>query len=152
MLMGILKTWKRETFSFLLYLSLKESLGNLVGRVSFCWLHNSGEYYFFLHRMTRYVGICGLAKYNINKPKISPLFPPWVNNIHCDLCEMYPQSPVTQKYVKHSLEHRYRVRKTWVLIPTESFTTAMKPGKLLNPEVSLFCSVNGNTITYLLGL
>lgn len=153
MFTGTLKTWKRETFSFLLYLTLKECLGNPVGRVSFCWLHNSGEYYsVFLHSMTRYVRICGLANYNVNKPKISALFSLWVNNIHCDLCQWYPQSPMTQKYVNNRLEHRYRVRKTWVLIPIEIFTTAMKLGKLLNPEASLFSSVNGTTITYLLGL
>lgn len=91
------------------------------------------------------------VNYIDHKPKITALFPLWVNNIHCDPEGILsPQWPSQKFHKQRFIEYRYRVRKTWVLIPAESFTTSMKLGKSFDSEASLFSYVNGeNTTTYL---
>lgn len=71
-----------------------------------------------------------------------------MNNIDCDPDGVLSSQWPYQKYVSSRLE--YGVRKTWLLILAESFTTSMKLDKALDPETSLSSSVNrDNTITSL---
>lgn len=75
-----------------------------------------------------------------------------MNNTHCDLDGILSSQWPYQKYVSSRLEYKYGVRKTWVLILAESFTTSMKVDTALDPETSLSSSVNGDNTTTSLGL